>query len=114
MLDKLAAIKARFDELSIALSNPAIVGDNKKYTQLSKEYRSLEKIVNVRDEYATLLDNLDFNKEVLNSDDMEMRELAKQELPALQQKKEELEKQIRDMLIPKDPQDERNCIVEIR
>ena len=62
MLDKLDAIKARFDELSVALSNPEIVGDNKKYTQLSKEYRSLEKIVNVRDEYAGLLDDLEFNK----------------------------------------------------
>src|ERR1700694_4964729 len=109
MLDKLAAIKARFDELAIALSNPEIVVDNKKYTQLSKEYRSLEKIVVVRNEYARVLDDMEFNKEVLNSDDVEMRELAKQELPALQQKKEELEKQIRAMLIPKDPQDERNC-----
>src|SRR5450432_144446 len=114
MLDKLAAIKARFDELAIALSNPGIVSNNKKYTQLSKEYRSLEKIVIVRNEYATLLDDMAFNKEVLNSDDIEMRDLAKQELPALQQKKEELEKQIRAMLIPKDPQDERNCILEIR
>ncbi len=114
MLDKLAAIKARFDEIGVALSIPEIVADNKKYTQLSKEYRSLEKIVNVRNEYANVLDNMEFNKEVLNSDDNEMRDLAKDELPQLQQRKEELEKQIRTMLIPKDPQDERNCILEIR
>jgi len=114
MLDKLDAIKARFDELSVALSNPEIVGDNKKYTQLSKEYRSLEKIVNVRNQYAAVLSDIEFNKEVLNSNDDEMRELAKEESPVLQQKKEELEKQIREMLIPKDPQDERNCILEIR
>src|SRR5450759_1616909 len=114
MLDKLEGIKARFDELGIALTNPEIVGDNKKYTAISKEYKSLEKIVKVRNEYAKVLDDIEFNKEVLNSDDNEMRELAKEELPGLQEKKEGLEKQIRTMLIPKDPQDEKNCILEIR
>ncbi|MEO5647657.1 MAG: PCRF domain-containing protein, partial [Chitinophagaceae bacterium] len=114
MLDKLEAIKARFEELGVALTNPEIVSDNKKYTQLSKEYRGLEKIIIVRNEYAKTLDDIDFNKEMLNSDDAEMRELAKEELPGLQDKKEELEKQIRNLLIPKDPQDEKNCILEIR
>ena len=114
MLDKLDAIKARFDELGVALTNPQVVSDNKKYTQLSKEYRSLEKIVNARNEYAKVMDDIDFNKEVLNSDDTEMRELAKEELPGLQQKKDTLESQIRTMLIPKDPQDEKNAILEIR
>src|SRR6266550_4318127 len=114
MLDKLEAIKARFEELGTALGNPEIVSDNKKFTQLSKEYRSLEKIVEVRNEYAKVLGDIDFNKEVLNSDDDEMRDLAKEELPGLQQKKEVLEKQIRNMLIPKDPQDEKNAILEIR
>jgi peptide chain release factor 1 len=114
MLEKLAAIKARFDDLGVALSNPEIVSDNKKFTQLSKEYRSLEKIVNARNEYAKVLDDIEFNKEVLNSDDEEMRDMAKEELPALTEKKEEMEKYIRNMLIPKDPQDEKNCILEIR
>jgi peptide chain release factor 1 len=114
MLEKLEAIKARFEELGIALSNPEIVSDNKKYKQLSKEYRNLEKIVNVRNQYAKILDDIEFNKEVLNSDDEEMRELAKEELPQLQEEKDQLEKTIRNMLIPKDPQDEKNCILEIR
>ena len=114
MLEKLEAIKARFEELSVALSNPEIVSDNKKYKQLSKEYRDLEKIVRTRDEYAKVLDDIDFNKEMLNSDDDEMRELAKEEISGLQQKKEDYEKLIRNMLIPKDPQDEKNCILEIR
>lgn len=114
MLDKLEGIKARFDELGVALTNPEIVGDNKKFTAISKEYRSLEKIVKVRNEYAKVLDDIDFNKEVLNSDDTEMRDMAKEELPGLQEKKEELEKQIRTMLIPKDPMDDKNCILEIR
>lgn len=114
MLEKLEAIKARFEELGVALSNPAIVSDNKKYKQLSKEYRDLEKIVIVRDKYAKTLDDIEFNKEVINSDDEEMRELAKEELPQLQEQKEQFEKRIRTMLIPKDPQDEKNCILEIR
>jgi len=114
MLDKLEGIKARFEELGVSLSNPEIVNDNRKYKQLSKEYRSIEKIVNVRNEYAKVIDDIEFNREMINSDDEEMRELAKQELPGLQQKKEKFEKEIRNLLIPKDPQDEKNCILEIR
>ncbi len=114
MLDKLEAIKARFDELGVALSNPEIVNDNNKYRQLSKEYRSLEKIMDARNLYAKALDDIDFNKEMLNSDDDEMRELAKEESPALLEKKDTYEKHIRNMLIPKDPQDEKNAIIEIR
>ena len=90
MLDKLEGIKARFEELGVSLSNPEIVNDNRKYKQLSKEYRSIEKIVNVRNEYAKVIDDIDFNREMINSDDEEMRELAKQELPGLQQKKNNL------------------------
>ncbi len=114
MIDKLDAIVARFEELGVALSNPEIVSDNRKYKQLSKEYRDLEKIVEARNKYSRLLGDLDFNKEMINSDDDEMRELAKEELPVLLESKAKVEKQIRSMLIPKDPQDEKNCIVEIR
>jgi peptide chain release factor 1 len=114
MLDKLDAIKARFDELGVALTNPEIVSDNKKFSAMSKEYRSLGKIVDVRNAYVKLLDDIEFNKEVLNSNDEEMRELAKLELPEQELKKEEIEKQIRNLLIPKDPFDEKNAILEIR
>lgn len=114
MLDKLEAIQARFDQLSVALSNPEIVSDNNKYKSLSKEYRSLEKIVNARKDYLRILDDIEFNKEVLNSDDEEMRGMAKEELPLLQEQKESVESHIRTLLIPKDPQDEKNCILEIR
>lgn len=114
MLDKLEAIQARFDELGVALTNPEVVNDNKRYRTLSKEYRDLEKIVNARKQYLKTLDDIVFNKEVLNSDDEEMRDLAKEELPHLNEEKERLESEIRNLLIPKDPQDEKNCIVEIR
>ena len=114
MLDKLDAIKGRFDNLGVALTNPEIVSDNKKFTATSKEYRGLEKIVNARNAYVKLLDDIEFNKEVLNGDDDEMRSLAKQELPEMEAKKEAMEKTLRNMLIPKDPYDEKNAILEIR
>lgn len=114
MLDKLDAIKAKFDQLAVALTNPEIVADNKKFSAMSKEYRSLGKIVDVRNAYVKLLDDLEFNKEVLYGDDEEMREMAKLEMPALEERKDELEKQIRNLLIPKDPYDEKNAILEIR
>ena len=114
MLDKLEAIKAKFDEIGIALTNPEVVSDNKRFSQLSKEYRSLEKIVVAYNQYKNLLSDIDFNREALMGDDEELRELAKAETADLEEKKETLERQIRNMLIPKDPQDEKNAILEIR
>ena len=114
MLDKLEAIKAKFDDIGVALTNPEIVGNNKKFSQLSKEYRSLEKVVNAYSQYKRLLSDIEFNREALMGDDEELRELAKMETSELELQKETLEKQIRNMLIPKDPQDDKNAILEIR
>ncbi len=114
MLDKLEAIKARFDEIGVALTNPEIIADNKKFGQFSKEYRSLEKIVKAYGDYKKVLEDVDFYKEALNGGDEELRELAKMELPDIEEHKEKLESSIRQMLIPKDPQDEKNAILEIR
>jgi peptide chain release factor 1 len=114
MIDKLDAIRARFDELGVALTNPAIVNDNRKFSSTSKEYRNLEKIVKSYDQYINVLEDLAFNREALNGDDEELRELAKMETSALEEKKLVLEAGIRQMLIPKDPQDEKNAIIEIR
>lgn len=114
MLDKLEAIKARFDQLGVALTNPAIVGNNKKFAETSKEYRSLEKIVVAYNEYKKILDDIAFYREALNGDDDEMRELGKSEIPSIEERKTEIEAHIRQLLIPKDPQDEKNAILEIR
>ena len=114
MLDKLEAIKAKFDDIGVALTNPEVVNNNKKFEQLSKEYRSLEKIVIAHNEYKRLLSDLDFNREALMGDDEELRDLAKSESAELEQRKDQIEKQIRNMLIPKDPQDDKNAIIEIR
>lgn len=114
MLDKLEAIKARFDEVGVALTNPEIVGNNQKFSALSKEYRSLEKVVLAQKEYLEVLNDVESYKEALNGNDEELRELAKEELPLLEDKKEKLEKYIRQLLIPKDPQDDKNVIMEVR
>jgi peptide chain release factor 1 len=114
MLDKLEAIKARFTDLGVALTNPEIVGDNKKFSAMSKEYRSLEEIVQQYELYKSVLADLETYREALNGDDEELRELAKEELPLLEQKEASLQATIRQMLIPKDPQDDKNAILEIR
>ncbi|MBK7290306.1 MAG: peptide chain release factor 1 [Chitinophagaceae bacterium] len=114
MLDRLEAIKARFEQLGVALTNPEIVGNNKKYAETSKEYRGLEKVVIAYNDYKKILDDIDFYAEALNGDDEEMRELAKLEAPVLEEKKTEKEAYIRQLLIPKDPQDDKNAILEIR
>ncbi|WP_126969770.1 peptide chain release factor 1 [Gynurincola endophyticus] len=114
MLDKLEAIKARFDDLGVALTNPEIVADNKKFSALSKEYRSLEKVVQAQQQYLSLINDIKSYKEALNSNDEELRELAKEELPSLEENKDKVENEIKQMLIPKDPQDDKNCILEIR
>lgn len=114
MLDKLEAIKARFEDLGVALTNPEIVNDNRKFGSMSKEYRSLEKIVQSFEEYKNLLGDIDFNREALTGEDAELRDLAKAESAGLELRKQQLEAHIRKLLIPKDPQDEKNAIIEIR
>src|ERR1700722_9312266 len=114
MLDKLDAIKARFEDLGVSLRNQSVIADTRKFSAISKEYRSLEKIVQAQQEYKKILDDVDFYKEALNGDDAELRDLAKVEAPGLEEKKDRLEAFIRQLLIPKDPQDEKNAILEIR
>lgn len=114
MLDKLEAINARFEDLTVALTNPSIIADNKKFGEMSREYRNLEKIVIAFKEYKKALADVEMYRQALNGDDEELRELAKEELPLAEEKKEKLQSDIRQMLIPKDPQDEKNAIIEIR
>lgn len=114
MLDKLEAIKARFDQVGVALTNPEIINNQKEFGKMSKEYRSLEKIVQPYQQYIKVLADYDFVKENLGSSDEEMKELAKMELPELEEQKETLEKQLTKLLIPKDPQDDKNAMIELR
>lgn len=112
---KLDALEARFHELGVALTNPEVVSDNQRFSRTSREYRKLEKIVAVYNNYKKNKDSYDFAKEILASEsDAELREMAREDLDKLETEKEELETRLRQLLIPKDPQDEKNAILEIR
>lgn len=115
MIDKLEAIRARFEEVSQLIVQPDAMSDMKKYTQLSKEYKDLEKIVSRYKIYKNTIENIASAKELLNVEkDPEFREMAKMELEELQEKEEELEEELKKLLIPKDPNDSKNVILEIR
>jgi peptide chain release factor 1 len=115
MIEKLEAIKARFNDLGTALTNPEIVSDNKRFTQISKEYRKLEPIVLAYTKYRNCLDSIEFGKEVLQTEsDEDLRSMAKEDLELQEEEKEKLEENIRQLLIPKDPTDEKNAVMEIR
>lgn len=115
MVDKLEAIKQRFIEVSEAILDPNIMSDMKRYTSLNKEYKELNKINDVYMQYKNILDNIDSSKKVLNVEkDPDFREMAKEELESLAIQKEEIEVIIKELLIPKDPNDSKNIILEIR
>jgi peptide chain release factor 1 len=112
MLDKLEAIKSRFDEVSELIVQPDIISDMKQYILLNKEYKDLQPIIEAYTEYKNLLSNIDTAKEMLKDD--EMREMAKMELDELNPKQDIMEEEIKVLLIPKDPTDSKNAVVEIR
>lgn len=112
MLEKLEAIKERFDEVSNLIVQPNIIADMKQYVQLNKEYKDLEPIIEAHKQYKNLISNIENAKEMLK--DEEMKEMAKIELDELIPNKEVLEEEIKVLLIPKDPADAKNAVVEIR
>jgi len=115
ILEKLEAIKNRWEEMGEQMNDPAVMADMKKFVKLNKDYRELEPVVNAYKEYKKLLSDIESAKEVLeNEKDPEFKEMAKEELNELLPQKEKLEEEIRLLLIPKDPQDTKNAVVEIR
>ncbi|MCS7018961.1 MAG: peptide chain release factor 1 [Cytophagales bacterium] len=115
MIEKLKEIKRRFEEVSQLIIQPESMADMKSYAKLNKEYKELEKIVRKYEEYEQLLSNIESAREVLRTEkDPDFREMAKAELDELQPKKDILEEEIKQLLIPKDPNDSRNVILEIR
>ncbi|MCI5055917.1 MAG: peptide chain release factor 1 [Flavobacteriales bacterium] len=114
-IDKLQAIKDRWTEVGNLIVDPAVIADMKRYVKLNKEYKDLEPIVKTFDTYKNVLDNIASSKKILSEEkDEEFREMAKMELDSLSEEKDQLEEEIKVMLIPKDPEDEKNAIVEIR
>ncbi|MDC7999341.1 peptide chain release factor 1 [Gilvibacter sediminis] len=115
MLDKLNIVKQRFDEVSDLIIQPDIISDQKRYVQINKEYKELNELMKKRKEYITLSGNISEAEEIIaDGSDDEMVEMAKMELEEAKQRLPELEEEIRYMLIPKDPEDAKNVVVEIR
>jgi len=115
LIDKLRAIANRWNEIGQQLTDPEVIADMKRFVKLNKEYKDLEPIVEAYKEYKNVIDNIASSKDVLaNEKDEEFREMAREELDGLSTRKEELEEEIRVLLIPADPGDEKNAILEIR
>ncbi|MGM0497441.1 MAG: peptide chain release factor 1 [Bacteroidota bacterium] len=115
ILEKLEGVKHRFEEVKELITDPEVMGDMNRYIKLNKEYKDLEPIIEAYEEYKNLLDNIQSAKEIIESgEEEELKEMAKSELEELNQRKEPLEQKIKMLLIPKDPEDEKNAILEIR
>ena len=115
ILDRLEGVKIRFEEIGQQITDPEVMADMKRFINLSKEYKNLEPLISAYKEYKNVIENITSTKEMLGEEkDEEMREMAKMELDDLLEKKDELDEKIKFLLIPKDPQDAKNAIVEIR
>ena len=115
MIAKLEELRERFEEVGQLIVQPDIMSDMKKYKQLSKEYKDLEKIMAEYDKYQEVVSNISNAKEVIKTEkDEEFRDMAKMELDELEPQKEELEEVLKQLLIPKDPNDDKDAILEIR
>ena len=115
ILEKLDGLVARFEEISTLITDPAVIADQKRYVKLTKEYKELDDLMKARKEYIQLLGNIEEAKNILaNESDAEMREMAKEEMDNSQERLPALEEEIKLMLVPADPQDSKNAILEIR
>jgi peptide chain release factor 1 len=114
MLDKLDSLKDRYKNLEEQMSDPEVITDMERYAKISKEYKDLKKIVVVYDAFKELMGNIKTAREMAKEDDLEMKEMAKMELDELLPQQGEFEDKLKFLIIPKDPEDERDVIFEIR
>ena len=115
ILSRLDGLKLKYEETGQKLTDPEVIADVKQFVQLNKEYKELEPIIETSERYRTALANLAEAKDILANDkDEEMREMARGEITELEPAIEQMEEQIKLLLIPKDPQDSKNAIMEIR
>lgn len=115
LLEKLNTLAVRFEEIGTLITDPSVIADMKRYVKLNKEYSDLQKIDEARKEYKQVLTSIDEAKKILDSEnDAELREIAKEELDAATKRLPSLEEEIKMLLVPADPQDAKNAIVEIR
>ena len=115
ILSRLEGVKQRFEEVGQLITDPSIISDMKRYVSLNREYKQLEPVVEAMNAYRGLLSNIESAKEMLAEEkDEEMKEMAREELDLNQQQLGPLEEEIKLLLLPRDPEDEKNAIVEIR
>ena len=115
ILNRLDGLKLKFEEIGQQMTDPEVIGDMKKFVQLNKEYKELKPIIETSERYRTAVNNLREAKDILaNEKDEDLREMAREEVAELEPAIDRLEEEIKLLLIPKDPQDEKNAIVEIR
>ena len=115
ILEKLEGLVPRFEEVSTLITDPDVIADQKRYVQLTKEYKNLEDIMKARQEYINAVKGLKEAKDLLaNEDDAEMKEMAREEIAANERRIPELEEEIKLLLIPVDPEDSKNVTLEIR
>ena len=113
MLDKLKGIEDRYAEIERRLSDPAVIANNREYAQLARERSQLNDVIGCVREYLRISEEIANNRALMESDP-ELRDLARAEIPALEERQGELDAQLRDLMAPRDPNDERNVILEIR
>ncbi|MCQ2057398.1 MAG: peptide chain release factor 1 [Bacteroidaceae bacterium] len=115
MLEKLDGLEARFQEVSLLITDPAVISDMNRFVRLNREYKDLELISQARRKYISLQDNISQARYLIaNEQDPEMRQMAREELAGSQQQLEQLEEEIKLMLVPADPQDAKDVVMEIR
>lgn len=114
LLQKLDDLEARFHEVSLLITDPAVIADMKRFVKLNREYRDLERISQARAEYVSLQSNISQARELLGESDPDMRQMAREELDSSTARLEVLEEEIKQLLIPADPQDEKDVVMEIR
>ena len=115
LIDKLNDLAVKFEEIGTLITDPSVIADMKRFVKLTKEYHDLEKIVKTRNRYQQLLNSIDEARMILDTEnDADMRELAKEELDNSLEQLPRMEEEIKLLLIPEDPEDNKNAIVEIR
>jgi peptide chain release factor 1 len=114
LLEKMESLRLRFEEVGQMITDPDVISDQKRYVKLNKEYRELEDIVEVGKRYKNLLENMETSRAMLKESDEEMRAMAREEVDALEQERPKMEEEIKMLLLPGDPEDSKNAVMEIR
>ena len=115
LLNRLEGLDARYEEIGTLITDPSVIADQKRYVKLTKEYKSLENLLNAANKYKKLLTDIEeFKFLIANESDAEMREMAKEELDASEPLIPKMEEEIKLLLIPEDPEDSKNVVLELR